>query len=228
MNASPPNGEVGRLSDRLRAAVNVVKTTTKLTPKGRGDRNNIKVGVRCRPLSNYELELEQESIVEFTDTEICITNPAPQAGEPPNHVFAYDHVYSPDGTSEQVYEDMGRPLVEGLFNGFNGTIFAYGQTGSGKTHSMMGNEGNPGVVPRVCQDIFSRCEALPAGAPLTFDYTLHEYVMHGDGFVCEETGRQVRGFRFLERAEQEAALPRAMRHIRSQHSQFLFGQESRC
>mmetsp|Transcript_41628 Transcript_41628/g.137141 ORF Transcript_41628/g.137141 Transcript_41628/m.137141 type:complete len:200 (-) Transcript_41628:162-761(-) len=71
-------------------------------------------------------------------------------------------------------------------------------------------------------------EALPAGAPLTFDYTLHEYVMHGDGFVCEETGRQVRGFRFLERAEQEAALPRAMRHIRSQHSQFLFGQESRC
>ena len=59
--------------------------------------------------------------------------------------------------------------------------------------------------------------ALPAGAPLTLDYTLHEYLMHGDGFVCEATGREVRGFHYLSKSEQEAALPRAMPHIRSLH-----------
>jgi hypothetical protein len=27
-------------------------------------------------------------------------------------------------------------LIEGVLDGFNGTIFAYGQTSSGKTHTM--------------------------------------------------------------------------------------------
>ena len=29
-------------------------------------------------------------------------------------------------------------------------------------------------------------------APLTLDYTLHEYIMAGRGFVCAESGRPVR------------------------------------
>jgi len=72
------------------------------------------------------------------------------------------------------------------------------------------------------------CVPLPAAAALTIDYTFHEYVMFGDGFVCEESGRAVRGFHFLDEAAQEAALPHAMHHIRSLHGQYLFGKESRC
>lgn len=30
------------------------------------------------------------------------------------------------------------PLVEGVLNGYNGTVFAYGQTGCGKSYTMMG------------------------------------------------------------------------------------------
>ena len=70
--------------------------------------------------------------------------------------------------------------------------------------------------------------ALPAEAPLTLDYTLHEYIMAGRGFVCAESGRPVRGFHFLDEAAQEAALPRAMHHVRTLHGQYLFGQSSRC
>jgi len=69
---------------------------------------------------------------------------------------------------------------------------------------------------------------LPAGTPLTFDYNLHEYVMFGDGFVCEETGRVVRGFHHLSPEEKEALLPRAMPFVRTLHGQHLFGSESRC
>lgn len=29
--------------------------------------------------------------------------------------------------------------IEGVFDGFNSTIFAYGQTGSGKTYTMFGS-----------------------------------------------------------------------------------------
>ena len=68
---------------------------------------------------------------------------------------------------------------------------------------------------------------LAAGDPLTIDYNLHEWECY-DPFVCAETGRAVRGFKHLEEAEQDAALPRAMSHIKMLHAQWLFGQSSRC
>ena len=58
---------------------------------------------------------------------------------------------------------MGAPLVEKLFEGFNGTLFAYGQTGSGKTYSMMGSPADPGVIPKVVAAIFERCAAPAEG-----------------------------------------------------------------
>ena len=58
---------------------------------------------------------------------------------------------------------MGAPLVEKLFEGFNGTLFAYGQTGRGKTYSMMGSPADPGVIPKVVAAIFERCAALAEG-----------------------------------------------------------------
>ena len=60
-------------------------------------------------------------------------------------------------------------------------------------------------------------EDLSDGAALTIDYTLHEWEMSGDGFVCSESGRRVRGFKHLSESEREAALPRAAPHIREMH-----------
>ena len=49
-------------------------------------------------------------------------------------------------------------------------------------------------------------EDLVDGAALTIDYTLHEWEMSGDGFVCSESGRRVRGFKYVrERARGGAA-----------------------
>ena len=60
-------------------------------------------------------------------------------------------------------------------------------------------------------------EDLVDGAALTIDYTLHEWEMSGDGFVCSSSGRRVRGFKHLSASEREAALPRAAPHIREMH-----------
>ena len=60
-------------------------------------------------------------------------------------------------------------------------------------------------------------EDLSDGAALTIDYTLHEWEMSGDGFVCSESDRRVRGFKHLSESEREAALPRAAPHIREMH-----------
>jgi Tfp pilus assembly pilus retraction ATPase PilT len=41
-----------------------------------------------------------------------------------------------------VFEEVGVPVVKGVLDGYNGTIFAYGQTGSGKSFSMEGVRGD--------------------------------------------------------------------------------------
>ena len=49
-------------------------------------------------------------------------------------------------------------MVNGVLDGYNGTIFAYGQTGSGKSFSMEGVRGDPdlqGIIPRMFDYLFS-------------------------------------------------------------------------
>jgi hypothetical protein len=49
-----------------------------------------------------------------------------------------------------------RPAVLDFFSGTNCTIMAYGQTGSGKTHSIFGSNDEPGVLPRILEEVFQQ------------------------------------------------------------------------
>ena len=46
------------------------------------------------------------------------------------------------------------PLVQSCFDGFHVTMFAYGQTGSGKMHTMIGVDGDRGLIPRAVAKLF--------------------------------------------------------------------------
>ena len=72
--------------------------------------------------------------------------------------FHFDHSYwsvSEEDAhcvgQEQVYSDLGHPVIEAAFAGYNSCVFAYGQTGSGKTYTMTGSASNPGLIPRICK-----------------------------------------------------------------------------
>ncbi|XP_068514656.1 kinesin-like protein KIF17 isoform X4 [Anas acuta] len=59
--------------------------------------------------------------------------------------------------TEQIYNEVAYPLVEGVTEGYNGTIFAYGQTGSGKSFTMQGvvdPSTEKGIIPRAFEHIF--------------------------------------------------------------------------
>ena len=52
---------------------------------------------------------------------------------------------------------MAEPVIKGVMDGYNGTIFAYGQTGSGKSWSMEGIRGDDecaGIIPRMFDNLF--------------------------------------------------------------------------
>jgi kinesin family protein 3/17 len=71
--------------------------------------------------------------------------------------FQFDYVYPMDTTQRRVYDEVAFPIVDSIFQGYNGTVFAYGQTGCGKTFTMMGVVNDPnlrGVIPNAFEHIF--------------------------------------------------------------------------
>jgi Kinesin motor domain len=61
----------------------------------------------------------------------------------------------------QVFEDSAQSIVNGVLEGYNGTILAYGQTGAGKTFTMEGQAGAEamGITPRTFSAIFDTIAA---------------------------------------------------------------------
>ena len=92
-----------------------------------------------------------------------------------NLEFHLDDAWGPQATQAELYEVVGRNLVDRVINGFNAAVLAYGQTGSGKTFTMLGPEGAKldgsneglGIVPRACMQLFSN---LPQGHTVSVSY----------------------------------------------------------
>uniref|UniRef100_A0A674DZW9 Kinesin-like protein KIF16B n=1 Tax=Salmo trutta TaxID=8032 RepID=A0A674DZW9_SALTR len=77
--------------------------------------------------------------------------------------FSYDSADSKSNTfisQEKVFKDLGSDVLKAAFQGYNACIFAYGQTGSGKSYTMMGNPGDAGLIPRICEGLFSRIAGM--------------------------------------------------------------------
>ncbi|XP_036112584.1 kinesin-like protein KIF17 isoform X2 [Molossus molossus] len=118
---------------------------------------SVKVAVRCRPMNQRERELNCLSVVTVDSTrgQCFIQNPG-AADEPPKQ-FTFDGAYYVDHVTEQIYNEIAYPLVEGVTEGYNGTIFAYGQTGSGKSFTMQGlpdPSSQRGIIPRAFEHVF--------------------------------------------------------------------------
>ncbi|CAG9321920.1 unnamed protein product [Blepharisma stoltei] len=133
----------------------------------RGNREAIQVCIRVRPLlkpyedeeiwctdsnsnSIYTIGANQSDSSPFRDKEIKLRY---SEGQGPQS-FTYDHVYGPEFTSQQIYQQISKPIVQRVLNGFNGTVFMYGQTTSGKTYTMLGTPDLPGILPCSIKDIF--------------------------------------------------------------------------
>ena len=68
--------------------------------------------------------------------------------------FTFDGTYGIDSDTSSIYEDIAYNLVEGVIEGYNGTVFAYGQTGCGKSFTMQGIPDQRGLIPRSFEHIF--------------------------------------------------------------------------
>lgn len=92
--------------------------------------------------------------------------------------YHYDTVFGPQASNRDVYDAVAAPLIRPALEGINGTVFAYGVTSSGKTHTMLGTDGDPGILPSLIGDVFAQIEACSQGqeqgqqGPATFSVRL--------------------------------------------------------
>ncbi|XP_029878184.1 kinesin-like protein KIF16B isoform X5 [Aquila chrysaetos chrysaetos] len=130
---------------------------------------SVKVAVRVRPMNRREKDLNAKFIISMEKNKTTITNlKVPEGGtgdtgRERTKTFTYDFSYfSADSKSpsfvcqEMVFRNLGTDVLKSAFEGYNACVFAYGQTGSGKSYTMMGNAGDAGLIPRICEGLFSK------------------------------------------------------------------------
>ncbi|CAG9090456.1 unnamed protein product [Plutella xylostella] len=113
--------------------------------------DNIKVVVKVRPLISREIEDKLSYQWRVKNNTLYQLD---QSGREYGSSFTFDKVYDEKTRTNDVYNDIAKPIVEAATAGINGTIFAYGQTSSGKTYTMSGTERAPGIIPLAVLNLF--------------------------------------------------------------------------
>ncbi|TKA31747.1 hypothetical protein B0A50_01825 [Salinomyces thailandicus] len=149
-----------------------------MAPSSGPPAGNIKVVVRVRPFNSREKERNAKCIVSMKDVQTVLTPVPPgdshakqskgaKAALEGTKTFAFDKSYwsfdkehGDFAGQDNVFDDLGKPLLDNAFQGYNNCIFAYGQTGSGKSYSMMGYGEEAGVIPKICRVMFERIESI--------------------------------------------------------------------
>ncbi|KFZ23437.1 hypothetical protein V502_02072 [Pseudogymnoascus sp. VKM F-4520 (FW-2644)] len=147
---------------------------------GGGGGGNIKVVVRVRPFNGREIDRNARCIVQMKGNQTILVQPDADdkrgggkgAKDANQKTFAFDKSYwsfdksdSNYAGQDNLHDDLGRPLLDNAFQGYNNCIFAYGQTGSGKSYSMMGYGKEAGVIPKICADMFERIDVVQKNDP---------------------------------------------------------------
>ncbi|KIW41903.1 uncharacterized protein PV06_05499 [Exophiala oligosperma] len=148
-----------------------------------GGGGHIKVVVRVRPFNTREIDRNAKCIVQMQDAQ-TVLQPPPEAedrlrkggkgGSEHQRTFKFDKSYWSFSKADphyagqdNLFSDLGVPLLDNAFQGYNNCIFAYGQTGSGKSYSMMGYGEDAGVIPRICREMFERINGVQSDPNLT-------------------------------------------------------------
>eukprot|EP00759_Apiculatamorpha_spiralis_P022875 PhF_6_TR26721/c0_g1_i2/m.39124 len=137
------------------------------------EETNVKVMVRVRPFNGRETNLslsagqELRSCVLMRDNVCSVLHDDGTEREASSFDECFwslpaEQEYSEKPFADQayVYQRSGLPLMYAALAGYNTCIFAYGQTGSGKTHSMLGTRDDPGISPRLVDDLFLEIEKI--------------------------------------------------------------------
>ena len=133
---------------------------------------NVRVVVRCRPLSKKEKSDPHQYMCLRVEPNNAVVVSLPnnaaqqnrQQAQKNEKKYTFETVFNPYTTQDEVFHKCGAAVVDEVLSGFKCTIFAYGQTGTGKTFTMEGDMSengseSSGIIPRSVSRCFERLES---------------------------------------------------------------------
>jgi hypothetical protein len=128
------------------------------------DSSSILVAVRLRPFLPHDKTYDtKETCLTIDGNNIDIEDVRVEEEghrQSKSQRFKFDVFLPKTVTQSRVYVATAKRILVKVLKGYNGTIFTYGQTGSGKTHTMLGDEKDPGIIPRVGKDLIAEIKRL--------------------------------------------------------------------
>uniref|UniRef100_A0A452FGP8 Kinesin-like protein n=1 Tax=Capra hircus TaxID=9925 RepID=A0A452FGP8_CAPHI len=135
----------------------------------------LRVVVRLRPPTPKELESQRRPVVQVVDERVLVFDPEePDGGflglkwgsaqdgprkKGKDLTFVFDRVFGETATQQDVFQHTTHSILDSFLQGYNCSVFAYGATGAGKTHTMLGREGDPGIMYLTTMELYRRLEA---------------------------------------------------------------------
>ncbi|XP_070939376.1 kinesin-like protein KIF18B isoform X3 [Macaca nemestrina] len=137
--------------------------------------STLQVVVRVRPPTPRELDGQRRPVVQVVDERVLVFNPEePDGGLPSlkwggthdgpkkkgkDLTFVFDRIFGEAATQQDVFQHTTHSILDSFLQGYNCSVFAYGATGAGKTHTMLGREGDPGIMYLTTVELYRRLEA---------------------------------------------------------------------
>lgn len=98
-----------------------------MTSDLRPDRRVPHISVRLRPLTQNEIEADEQEAWLAGQQLLKVKGPAPKPGQQQEDVsWAFDAVFGPEDSSDQVYANTCAMLVAESMQGFNSLALCYG------------------------------------------------------------------------------------------------------
>ncbi|KAI2807498.1 Kinesin-like protein kif23 [Blomia tropicalis] len=116
--------------------------------------NALEIVCRLRPIKENDDKQTTKNngkIYQKSETILAIIKPCSLVEQ---HYY-FGHIFDFGSTQEQIFERTTIPMIEALFAGQDALLLAYGATGSGKSHTITGNPFQPGIVPRLFNQLFA-------------------------------------------------------------------------
>eukprot|EP00759_Apiculatamorpha_spiralis_P036753 PhF_6_TR37044/c0_g1_i1/m.54209 len=136
-----------------------------------------RIEVYCRIRPEYPGEMNElcHNVIEMmTDSTIVV-----EGGKQ----YFVDGTFPASCDQDVVYNRVGKPMLEGVYDGYSSAIMCYGQTGTGKTYTLCS-----GIIPRAAKDLFLMKSArVAAGESVTISAQMLQLYRDGIYDLLDDT-----------------------------------------
>ncbi|KAL0252122.1 hypothetical protein GEMRC1_001334 [Eukaryota sp. GEM-RC1] len=139
---------------------------------------NIEVYARVRP---YPQSPDRKFVLRPEDNTLEFHVPRESTGGLVNNSrenwnFTFTKIFGEQTQQDEIFEVIGRKMINSVIDGYNSTTFAYGQTSSGKTYTLTGppdvsgDYESRGLIPRSLSTLFEEIEKKQRTYTISISY----------------------------------------------------------